>query len=97
MCLYTVAAYDVTPSSPGAGRPPVAHWPLWTAIRRAQARGRRRFELYRVFFRNQERPGYRFGVAHFKLGFTTTLRQRIVWRIPVEGATLAQSRKERTP
>jgi hypothetical protein len=96
MCLYMVGAYDTAPRSPGGGRPPIAHWPLWTAIRRAQTRGRRRFELYRIFFRGQERPGYRFGTAHFKLGFTATVRQRIVWRIPVEGTALGRSRKEGT-
>lgn len=95
-CLYAVGRYDTAPPSPGGGRPAIAHWPLWTAIRRAQARGRRRFELYRIFFRGQERPGYRFGTAHFKLGFTTALRQRIVWRIPVEGTALGRSRREGT-
>jgi hypothetical protein len=73
-----------------SGDIPAAHWPLWNAILRCRARGRARFDLYRVFFRGQERPGYRLGVALFKLGFTDTVRQRLVWRIPLaaDGATL---------
>jgi len=82
--FYGAAAYDAEASEPGGRRPSVGHWPLWEAIRRCRSRGCRRFELYRVFFRGQERPGYRFGVAHFKLGFTDTVRQRIVWRLPLE-------------
>jgi hypothetical protein len=67
-----------------AGDAPIAHWPLWNAILRCRARGRQRFDLYRVFFRGQERAGYRLGVALFKLGFTDSVRQRLIWCVPVE-------------
>jgi len=103
--FYALGAFDKTvprggsaqgPGAPGSmARAPVAHWPLWDALLRCRRRGCRSMELYRIFFRGQERPGYRFGTAYFKLGFASRLRQRIVWRIPVDGMRLEEGNSGR--
>jgi hypothetical protein len=103
--FYALGAFDKAvprggsrqgPEAPDSGaRAPVAHWALWDALLRCRRRGCHSMELYRVFFRGQERPGYRFGTAHFKLGFASRLRQRIVWRIPVDGLRLKEGNSGR--
>ena len=103
--FYALAAFDKTVprggSAQGPAAPdskalaPVAHWPLWDALLRCRCRGCRGMELYRVFFRGQERPGYRFGTAHFKLGFASRVRQRIIWRIPLDGMRLEEGNSGR--
>jgi hypothetical protein len=63
---------------------PLAHWPLWLAMVRAQARGRKRFELGAVPIAGTA-ADKEIAIGYFKRGFATDMMVSLVWSR--EGAT----------
>lgn len=60
---------------------PMAHWPLWSALSRARARGLSVFDLGEVPL-----PGTasdkEIAIGYFKRGFATAVETRLVWTSP---------------
>ncbi len=60
---------------------PMAHWPLFDAMVRAKARGRRYFDLGE-FFAQGTAGEKEYNIGFFKKGFTARHVTEVVWRIP---------------
>lgn len=60
---------------------PMAHWPLFDAMVRAKARGRRYFDLGE-FFAQGTADEKEYNIGFFKKGFTSRHVTEVVWRIP---------------
>ena len=60
---------------------PMAHWPLFDAMVRAKARGRRYFDLGE-FFAQGTTNEKEYNIGFFKKGFTSRHVTEVVWRIP---------------
>ena len=60
---------------------PMAHWPLFDAMVRAKARGRRYFDLGEFFARGTAGEK-EYNIGFFKKGFTSRHVTEVVWRIP---------------
>lgn len=60
---------------------PMAHWPLFDAMVRAKARGRRYFDLGE-FFAQGTAGEKEYNIGFFKKGFTSRHVTEVVWRIP---------------
>jgi len=61
---------------------PMGHWPLFNAMLRAKARGRRYFDLGEFFARGTV-GAKEFNIGFFKRGFTSRHVAEIVWRVPL--------------
>jgi Acetyltransferase (GNAT) domain len=74
VCIYMTGAYDRTLFDK-----PIAHYPLWLGIERAQARGMKVLELGDVHL-----PGTvsdkEYKIGYFKRGFATHLEANLTWR-----------------
>ena len=60
---------------------PMGHWPLFDAMVRAKARGRRYFDLGE-FFAQGTAGEKEYNIGFFKKGFTSRHVTEVVWRIP---------------
>jgi len=60
---------------------PMGHWPLFDAMVRAKARGRRYFDLGE-FFAQGTAAEKEYNIGFFKKGFTSRHVTEVVWRIP---------------
>ncbi len=60
---------------------PMGHWPLFDAMLRAKARGRRYFDLGEFFPRGTVSEK-EYNIGFFKTGFTSRHVTEVVWRIP---------------
>lgn len=58
---------------------PLAHYPLWLGIERAQARGMRTLELGEVPLRDTV-PEKEYQIGYFKRGFATHIVEQAIWR-----------------
>jgi len=64
---------------------PMGHWPLFDAMLRAKARGRRYFDLGEFFPRGTVSPK-EYNIGFFKKGFTSRHPVEVVWTVPFEKA-----------
>jgi hypothetical protein len=60
---------------------PMGHWPLFDAMLRAKARGRRYFDLGEFFSRGAV-SDKEFNIGFFKKGFTSRHPVEVVWSVP---------------
>ena len=76
--LYFLAVYDRERFDK-----PMGHWPLFDAMLRAKARGRRRFDLGE-FFQQGAVDSKEYNIGFFKKGFTSRQVTEVVWTVPLQ-------------
>jgi hypothetical protein len=76
--IYASAAYDRTQFDK-----PLAHYPVWLGIERAQARGMERLELGPVPAKGTV-PEKEYQIGYFKRGFATHIETQSIWRWVVD-------------
>jgi hypothetical protein len=75
--IYASGVYDRTQFDK-----PLAHYPLWLGIERAQARGMKVLELGEVPERSAGNEK-EYQIGYFKRGFATRIETQLVWRWPI--------------
>ena len=63
---------------------PLAHWPLYDAIRRSGARGMRRFDLGELPAKGTV-SDKEFNIGYFKRGFASQIDMHLVWQWQPQG------------